>query len=60
MSEDQRQLVGIIAALRADIEAAIAEGEIKKVKFDLLEAEVELKVAISETKDHAMCKLSNE
>lgn len=51
MSAEQRELVGIIAALRADIEAAIAEGEGKKIKFDLSDAEVELKVAISEGKD---------
>lgn len=56
MSSDKRQLVEVIAALRSDIEAAIEEGEGKNVKFDLGEAEIELKAAIiqsDETKGHA-------
>ena len=48
MSEDKRQLVEVVAALRSDIETAILEGEGKDVKFDLEEIEVDLKVSITD------------
>lgn len=47
MSTGNRQLVDVISALRSDIEAAIVEGEGKKVKFDLEDIEVDLKVSIT-------------
>lgn len=48
MSAGKRQLVEVIAALRSDLEAAIAEGENKAVKFDLDGIELELKASITE------------
>lgn len=51
MSAGKRQLVEIVAALRSDIEAAIAEGMNKNVKFDLDEIEVELHTQITKTGD---------
>ena len=48
MSAGKRQLVEVVAALRSDLEAAIAEGVGKSVKFDLGEIEVELKASITE------------
>ena len=48
MSEEKRQLVEVIAALRSDIEDAILEGNSKNVKFDLEEIEVDLKVSITD------------
>lgn len=51
MSTGKRQLVEIVAALRSDIEAAIAEGVNKNVKFDLDEIEVELHTQITKSGD---------
>jgi hypothetical protein len=51
MGDGKRQLVEIIAALRSDLEAAIAEGVGKSVKFDLDEIEVELHTQITKTGD---------
>ena len=51
MSVGKRQLVDVVAALRSDIEEAIAEGIGKSVKFNLEEIEVELHTQITKTGD---------
>lgn len=51
MSEGKRQLVEVVAALRNDLEAAIAEGKDKTIKFDLEEVEVELHTQITKSGD---------
>lgn len=47
----QRQLVEVLASLRADIAEAIEQGKDEGIQFEMGEVEVELKAAITEAAD---------